>query len=79
LALNGRPPAQNSTERTLEICRLLIADRDDLVVKAMSWALRRLGTNDPAAARYFIDQYQADLASRVMREVSRKLATGRKN
>jgi 3-methyladenine DNA glycosylase AlkD len=50
-----------------------------MVVKAMSWALRRLGTNDPAAARYFIDQHQADLASRVLREVSRKLATGRKN
>jgi len=79
LALNGRPPAQNSTERTLEICRLLIADRDDMVVKAMSWALRRLGTNDPAAARYFIDQHHAELASRVLREVSRKLATGRKN
>ena len=24
--------------RTLEICRLLIADRDDMVVKALSWA-----------------------------------------
>jgi 3-methyladenine DNA glycosylase AlkD len=36
LALNGRSLAQNSTERTLEVCRLLIADRDDMVVKAMS-------------------------------------------
>ena len=30
------------TERTLDICTRLVADRDDMVVKALSWALREL-------------------------------------
>jgi 3-methyladenine DNA glycosylase AlkD len=79
LALNGRPPAQESTRRTLEICGMLVGDRDDMVVKALSWALRRLGMQDPTAARSFVDQNQARLASRIMREVNRKLETGRKD
>jgi 3-methyladenine DNA glycosylase AlkD len=79
LALNGRHPAGESTRRTLEICRMLIGDRDDMIVKALSWALRRLGTRDPAAARNFIDQHRAKLANRIVREVTRKLETGRKD
>jgi len=79
LALNGRPVARDSTKRTLQICQMLISDRDDMVVKAMSWALRRLGTVDPEAARNFINQHREQLASRIVREVSRKLETGRKD
>jgi 3-methyladenine DNA glycosylase AlkD len=79
LALNGRPPAEESTRRTLEICRMLAGDRDDMIVKALSWALRRLGTQDPTAARNFVDQHKARLARRIVREVNRKLETGRKN
>jgi 3-methyladenine DNA glycosylase AlkD len=77
LALNGRPQAQQATKRTLEICQMLIADRDDMVVKAMSWALRRLSTVDPEAARSFVSQQK--LASLIVREVTRKLETGRKD
>jgi hypothetical protein len=33
------------------------------ISRRMSWALRRLGTNNPAAARYFIDQHEAELAA----------------
>ena len=79
LALNGRPIARESTRRTLEICRMLISDRDEMVVKAMSWALRRLGTVDPGATRNFVDQHKEQLASLIVREVSRKLDTGRKD
>ncbi|MGA7126925.1 MAG: DNA alkylation repair protein [Chthoniobacterales bacterium] len=79
LALNGQPPAEESTGRTLEICRMLVGDRDDMIVKALSWALRRLGTKDPIAARNFVDQHRAKLASRIVREVNRKLETGRKD
>lgn len=79
LALNGRPIARDSTRRTLEICRMLISDRDEMVVKAMSWALRRLGTVDPEAARSFVNQHKEQLASLIVREVSRKLDTGRKD
>jgi 3-methyladenine DNA glycosylase AlkD len=67
------------TVRTLAICRLLVADRDDMVVKAMSWALRELAKRDPAAARRFLREQGDALAARVVREVGNKLATGLKN
>jgi 3-methyladenine DNA glycosylase AlkD len=43
------------TERTLDICRRLAADGDDMVVKALSWALRELVVWDPEAVRRFLD------------------------
>jgi 3-methyladenine DNA glycosylase AlkD len=66
------------TERTLDICRRLAADRDDMVVKALSWALRALVPWDPAAVRQFLDDHDQVLAARVRREVTTKLETGRK-
>jgi 3-methyladenine DNA glycosylase AlkD len=62
--------------RTLDICALCAGDRDDMVVKACSWALRELGERDPKAVRAFL-RHQT-LAPRVVREVRRKLDTGRK-
>ena len=78
--LNNRARGgSGDTVRTLAICRVLIADRDDMVVKAMSWALRELAKRDPAAARRFLAAHGDALAARVVREVRNKLATGRKN
>jgi 3-methyladenine DNA glycosylase AlkD len=65
--------------RTLEVCCALVADRDDMVVKALSWALRELSKRDPEAAEQFLDEHQSVLASRVLREVRNKLSTGLKN
>jgi 3-methyladenine DNA glycosylase AlkD len=65
--------------RTLQICEMLVHDRDDMVVKAMSWALRELAKRDPKAVRAFIRKQQAALAPRVIREVQNKLQTGLKN
>lgn len=67
------------TERTLSICRILIDDRDDMVYKALSWALRALVSFDPAAVQEFLDVYSDRLAARVKREVKNKLTTGLKN
>jgi 3-methyladenine DNA glycosylase AlkD len=64
---------------TLRICTLLIDDRDEMVVKALSWALRALAGQDPEAVRGFVKENEARLAALVRREVQRKLATGRKN
>ena len=72
-AAGGRGDA----ERTVRICRLLVADRDDMVVKAMSWALRQLVEWDPDAVRAFIAG--EPVAARVRRAVITKLETGRKN
>lgn len=65
------------TQRTLRVCRLLVADRDDMVVKALSWALRQLVVWDAGAVRSFI--LTESVAARVRREVTTKLETGHKN
>jgi 3-methyladenine DNA glycosylase AlkD len=65
--------------RTLRVCRRLIADRDDMVVKAMSWALRELAKRNPAAVKQFLKEEGDNLAARARREVRNKLATGLKN
>jgi 3-methyladenine DNA glycosylase AlkD len=65
--------------RALAICRLLVDDRQDLVVKALSWALRAVSKYDAAAVRAFLEEHRDRLAARVRREVGTKLATGRKN
>jgi len=65
-------------ERTLAVCRLLVADRDPMVVKALSWALRALCVRDPDAVGAFLRQNEGGLPSLVKREVRNKLETGRK-
>lgn len=65
--------------RTLAICALLVDDREDMVVKALSWALRVLAAVDPRSARNFLDAHGERLAARVRRETRNKLRTGVKN
>ena len=80
VALNVRSHGgQGDVDRTLAVCRLLAADQDDMVVKAMSWALRDLVVHDPNAVRAFLKEYDGQLAARVKREVNNKLDTGLKN
>lgn len=48
--LNSRARGgEGDTARTLGVCRMLVDDRDDMVVKALSWALRELAKRDPRA------------------------------
>jgi 3-methyladenine DNA glycosylase AlkD len=80
VALNMRSQGgQGDTDRTLAVCRLLAADGDDMVYKALSWALRELVPHDPDAVRAFLAEYDAVLAARVKREVNHKLETGLKS
>jgi 3-methyladenine DNA glycosylase AlkD len=65
--------------RTFDICSELVSDRDDMVVKALSWALRELAKRDPVSAKSFLKKYCDELAPRVIREVKSKLQTGLKN
>jgi len=65
-------------QQTFAVCSFLIGDRDEMVVKGMSWALREVVVHDAAGVRAFLDQYGPRLAARVRREVSTKLATGLK-
>ena len=80
VALNMRSHGGNGdTPRTLEICEMLAADREDMVQKALSWALRELVWHDSDAVRSFLDVHDEHLAARVKREVRSKLTTGLKN
>ena len=65
--------------RTFRVCSLLVKDHDDMVAKAMSWALRELVVHDAKAVQGFLDEYDHALAARVKREVRNKLLTGLKN
>lgn len=80
IALNTRARGgMGDVPRTLAVCELLVDDNDDMVVKAMSWALRELIIWDPDAVRYFLAKYEDNLAARIKREVRNKLDTGLKN
>lgn len=80
VALNMRSyGGDGDTTRTLAICGKLAADREDMVQKALSWALRELVWHDAAAVQAFIDTHDEYLAARVKREVRAKLTTGLKN
>ena len=80
VALNNKARGgSGDTVRTLEVCRILVSDRDDMVVKAISWSLRELSRRDPEAVRAFLLEFKGMLASRVVREVNSKLTMGLKN
>jgi 3-methyladenine DNA glycosylase AlkD len=80
VALNVRSRGgTGDVPRTLAVCRLLVDDHDDMVVKALSWALRQLVVHDPNAVWAFLKEYEDRLAARVKREVRNKLTTGLKN
>ena len=70
---------RGDASRTLAVCEMLAGDCDDMVVKAMSWALRELVPWDPNAVESFLSDNDNRLAARVRREVRNKLRTGLKN
>jgi 3-methyladenine DNA glycosylase AlkD len=86
VALVCTVPLNNKTQggegdpsRTLKICHLLARNRDPMVVKAISWALRELAKRDPKTVRAFLAANKQSLAPRALREVQNKLKTGLKN
>ena len=70
---------KGDTYRTLQVCRMLERDRDLMVVKALSWALRELAKRDPRAVREYVASRKDVLPPLVLREVTNKLSTGLKN
>jgi 3-methyladenine DNA glycosylase AlkD len=81
VALNNKArggAGRGDAGRTLAVCALLVNDREDMVVKALSWALRELAKRDPGAVRGFVEAHDPALAARVKREVANKLRTGLK-
>jgi 3-methyladenine DNA glycosylase AlkD len=66
------------TSRTVDICRRLAKDHDEMVAKALSWALRELVLRDSRSVKRFLREHEDVLAKRVLREVRNKLETGLK-
>lgn len=80
VALN-RPAdgGKGDAPRTLAICSRLVNDHDDMIEKALSWALRELGKRDTNSVKLFLAEFEDQLGARVRREVANKLVTGLKN
>jgi 3-methyladenine DNA glycosylase AlkD len=68
----------DDVRKAVATCAALVLDRDDMVVKALSWALRELAKKHPETARRFLADHRRSLAARVIREVENKLNTGLK-
>lgn len=75
----GATSKEGEVAKTLAVCEKLVDDREDMVVKAMSWALRELARKDAAAVRAFLSKHESRLAARVLRETRNKLTTGLKS
>ena len=80
VGLNANLPGKRGDPgRTLPICLRLAGDREDMIEKAVSWALRFLSQKDRPAVVAFMDEDGGRFAARVRREVRNKLETGLKN
>jgi 3-methyladenine DNA glycosylase AlkD len=80
VALNLRSRGgKGDAARTLMICKKVISDREKLIVKALSWALRELSKSDKPAVERFMEKYDLLIAPLARREIYTKLETGRKN
>lgn len=66
-------------KRTIRVCEILKDDKTDMVVKALSWALRELSKFDKKPVQEFLEKYSIIMSKRAVREVKRKLETGLKN
>ena len=67
------------SKRTLEICRLVVDDHQEMIVKALSWALRELAKIDKESVIEFVNLHETYLHKKVLREVRNKLEFGLKN
>ncbi|HHY58682.1 MAG TPA: DNA alkylation repair protein [Chloroflexi bacterium] len=67
------------TQRALANVQRLQHERDRMITKAISWVLRSMIATQPDAVRTFLDAHAADMQSAIVREVRKKLETGRKS
>ncbi len=80
VALNLRSRGgKGDTGRTLEVCKLVVGDHQEMIIKALSWALRELGKHDRLSVISFVEKYEDQLHKKVLREFRNKLETGTKN
>ena len=66
------------TARALANVRRLQHERDGMIAKAVSWVLRSMVAEQPDTVRAYLEQHAGALQAAVVREVRKKLETGRK-
>jgi len=66
------------SKQTLEICAMVVDDHQEMINKALSWALRELAKVDRDPVIAFIEKYSNRLNRKVLREVRHKIETGTK-
>jgi 3-methyladenine DNA glycosylase AlkD len=66
------------SKQTLEICALAVDDHQEMINKALSWALRELAKVERDPVIEFIEKYRERLNKKVLREVTHKIETGTK-
>ncbi len=66
------------TRRALSNVQRLQHERDRMITKAVSWVLRSMVAQQPETVRAYLDEHASALQSTVVREVRKKLETGRK-
>lgn len=67
------------TPRTLSVCERVVDERQPLIWKALSWALRELAKRDPEAVWDFLEEYESRMSKQAVREITHKLEFGTKN
>ena len=67
------------TPRTLAVCERVVDERQPMIWKALSWALRELAKRDPEAVWDFLEKYEPKMSKQAVREISHKLEFGTKN
>jgi 3-methyladenine DNA glycosylase AlkD len=67
------------TQRALANVQRLQPERDRMITKALSWVLRSMIAEQPETVRAYLAEHSSALQATVVREVRKKLETGRKN
>lgn len=67
------------TQRALANVQRLQPERDRMITKALSWVLRSMIAEQPETVRAYLADHSGALQATVIREVRKKLETGRKS
>jgi len=64
---------RNDFATTLELCRRVLTDKEDLIHKAAGWMLREIGERDESVMLKFLDKYAATMPRTMLRYAIEKL------